>query len=230
MTDVHAPATLGDLVAANPAAAAVLDRFGLDFCCNGKRSLADACATAGVDPALVDAELADLAVKGDAGWQDLDPVALAAHIVEVHHLYLHEELPLLEALATKVLAVHGERHPELTEVHRLVGQLRADLEPHLMKEERILFPAIAAAANGQRDFPFGSIANPIAMMTADHDRDGDLLRRVRATTGTYTVPADGCASYRSLYERLELLESDTHQHIFKENHALFPAAIALMEP
>jgi regulator of cell morphogenesis and NO signaling len=217
-------ATIGDLVAGNPAAARVLDRFGLDFCCHGERSLAEACSAAGIDEAHVEAALADAGPVADSGWTALAPAALADHIVATHHAYLHDELPLVDDLAAKVLSVHGARHPELAEVRRLVSELRADLEPHLLKEERVLFPAIHAIAAGRRDFPFGSIANPIGMMTAEHEQAGELLQELRAATGDYSVPDDGCASYRSLYERLATLELDTHVHIHKENHVLFPAA------
>jgi regulator of cell morphogenesis and NO signaling len=228
MTDVLAT-PLGELVALRPAAARVLEGAGLDYCCHGDRSLEDACAEAGVDAAAVEAELAELPPEPDSSWTTLEPPALADHIVELHHRYLHEELPLLDALAAKVRSVHGERHPELTEVARLVSEIRADMEPHLRKEEVILFPAIHALAAGQRDFPFGSVANPIRMMTLEHDRAGELLEELRAVTGGYEVPADGCASYRSLYERLHTLELDTHVHVHKENHVLFPAAIRLAE-
>jgi regulator of cell morphogenesis and NO signaling len=226
MTDLHDP-TLGDLVVTNPATARVLDAFGLDYCCHGDRSLADACATAGIDATTVAERLRDLDIEGDTTWTSLDPPALAAHILDTHHRYLHEELPLLDALSAKVVSVHGDRHPELSDVRRLVAAVRADLEPHLMKEERVLFPAIAALANGQRDFGFGSVANPIRMMGIEHDRAGELLAELRAAAGSYLVPDDACASYRSLYERLEALELDTHQHIHKENHVLFPAALRM---
>jgi regulator of cell morphogenesis and NO signaling len=229
MTDLHAERTLSAVVTANPGAARVLDAYGLDYCCHGDRSLEEACAAGGVDPVELEARLAGLEVEGDTSWTRLDPPALAAHIVETHHRYLHEELPLLDALAAKVLAVHGSRHPELVEVRRLVGELWADLEPHLMKEERILFPAITSLAEGQREFPFGSIANPIRMMTTEHDRDGDLLRSLRAVTDEYRVPDDACASFHSLYGRLDALERDTHLHILKENFTLFPAALELAE-
>ncbi len=222
--------TLGDLVVANPAAARLLDTLGLDYCCHGDRSLAAACDAAGLDVAVVDAALADLDTEGDTTWATLDAPALAAHIVDTHHRYLHAELPLLEALAAKVVTVHGERHPELTDVHRQVAELRADLEPHLMKEERVLFPAIEALATGPAEFPFGSVANPIRVMLMEHDRAGELLVELRAAAGGYAVPDDACASYRALYERLEALELDTHQHIHKENHVLFPAALRLAEP
>ena len=228
MTDVHDP-TLGDLVAANPAAVRVLDGLGLDYCCHGNRSLAEACAAAGVDAALVAERLADLDVDGDTTWTSLDAPALAAHIIDTHHRYLHEELPLVDALAAKVLSVHGDRHPELAEVRRFVAAIRADMEPHLMTEERVLFPAIAALTNGAREFAFGSVVNPIRMMGMDHDRAGELLAKLRSAACGYVVPDDACPSFRSLYERLEALELDTHLHIHKENHVLFPAALRMAE-
>ena len=228
MTDVHDP-TLGDLVAANPAAVRVLDGLGLDYCCHGNRSLAEACAAAGVDAALVAERLADLDVDGDTTWTSLDAPALAAHIIDTHHRYLHEELPLVDALAAKVLSVHGDRHPELAKARRFVAAIRADMEPHLMKEERVLFPAIAALTNGAREFAFGSVVNPIRMMGMDHDRAGELLAKLRSAACGYVVPDDACPSFRSLYERLEALELDTHLHIHKENHVLFPAALRLAE-
>ena len=226
MTDVQTR-TLGDLVAENPATARTLDRLGLDYCCHGERTLASACAEAGLDPVLVGSELDAIGPAGDRSWTELDAPALADHIAESHHVYLKEELPLLDALAEKVLGVHGERHPELAEVRALVRALRTDLEPHLAKEEQILFPAIHELAGGRQEFPFGSVANPIRMMLLEHDQAGDLLATLRTATGGYAVPDDGCASYRSLYERLEALEMDTHLHIHKENHTLFPAAVRM---
>ncbi len=230
MTDVHHH-TLGDLVSHNPAAARVLDSLGLDYCCHGDRPLDVACAEAGLDADEVARSVADLPrVDGDASWTGLDPAALADHIVANHHAYLHQELPALELLAAKVESVHGERHPELAAVTRLVRELRADLEPHLMKEERVLFPAIRALTRDhQTQFPFGTVANPIRMMMLEHDTCGELLVELRAAAGGFAVPADGCASYRSLYERLDALELDTHIHIHKENHVLFPAPIELFE-
>jgi regulator of cell morphogenesis and NO signaling len=232
MHDVQ-DATLGDLVVANPATARVFDALGLDYCCHGDRSLTVACADAGLDPTDVQAMLDDL--DADAGgdderaWAALDPPALAEHVVAMHHRYLWEELPQLEELATRVWSVHAERHPELGEVRDLVAAVRADLEPHLLKEERVLFPAITALFAGQTEFPFGSVANPIRMMSIEHDRAGELLARLRAATNDYAPPTDACASYRALYERLAALEHDTHLHVHKENHVLFPAALRKSE-
>ena len=217
--------TLGELVAEAPGRAAVLDRLGLDYCCHGQRTLADACTEAGLAAEVVVAEL-DTAISRPVD-HPTDPAALADHIESTHHTYLHAELPALDTLAAKVAGVHGERHPELAEVHRLVVALRADLEPHLLKEEQVLFPAIRALVGGGREFRFGTVHNPIRMMSMEHDRAGELLAALRDVTGAYRVPDDGCASYRSLYERLEALEGDTHRHIHLENNVLFPAAVTL---
>lgn len=221
---------LGDLVARTPAAARVLDRNGLDYCCRGGRTLAEACAVAGIEAEALAAELTLLHREDADAWTGLDPVALAADIVATHHAYLREELPLLDALAAKVAGAHGDRHPELDEVEALVVALRADLEPHLDKEERVLFPAIRAVVDeGRRTFPFGPLANPVRMMTIEHDRAGDLLAELRRVTDGYEPPEDACTSYRNLYARLAELEHDTHVHVHKENHVLFPAALAAWE-
>ena len=223
---VLATRTLGHLVAEAPARAAVLDRLGVDYCCHGQRSLADACAAAGLNAAEVSAEL-DAVTDAVAVDYPKEPAALADHIEATHHRYLHGELPELDALAVKVAGVHHERHPELVAVGRLVAELGVELEPHMLKEERVLFPAIRALVDGAREFPFGTVRNPIRMMSLEHDRAGELLAELRAATDGYLVPDDGCASYRSLYERLERLEADTHRHIHLENNVLFPAAIAV---
>lgn len=229
MIDARMHLSLAEIVTAKPAAARALEGFGLDYCCHGNRTLAEACAQADVDVADVTARLDAITSEADRRWADLEPAALADHVVEVHHRYLWEELPLVDALAEKVLSVHGGRHPELAEVRRLVAALRADLEPHLLEEERVLFPAVHALANGQAGLDAGAISDPIRTMSIEHDRAGDLLAELRTATSGFTVPADGCASYQSLYERLEGLEHDTHLHIHKENHLLFPAAIELAE-
>jgi len=222
LTSVDVRRSLGDLVTERPGRARVLERLGLDYCCHGGRSLADASAAAGLDADDVAVALAEVADDPRDHADRLPPVELVDHLLATHHAYLHEELPLLHALATKVRSVHGERHPELAEVARLVGELRADLEPHLAKEEQVLFPAIRRLANR----PATTLAPPIRVMLAEHESAGELLAELRATTSGYLVPDDGCASYRTLYERLAALEADTFRHVHLENNVLFPAVLA----
>ena len=222
--------TLADLVTTDPAAARVLERYGLDYCCGGGRPLDQACAAAGVDPTTVLDALASTPTAPAPDWATMAPEALVDHLEATHHAYLHTELPRLTDLADKVAGVHGERHPELAGVRDTYGELRADLEPHLMKEERLLFPLIRelVASDGAAEAHCGPLElGPIRMMVLEHDRAGELLAELRERTGGYEVPDDGCASYRALYEGLAELEADTHLHVHKENNLLFPEVIAL---
>jgi len=170
-----------------------------------------------------------------AGSLESDPVAAVVegmdgslseavdHLLETHHKYLKEALPRLAALLDKVDAAHLTRHPELKTVGELFGELRADLEPHLMKEEQVLFPMIKEmeASGGLAEFHCGSLRNLIRVMQMEHEQVGALLDNIRETTHNYTVPEDGCGSYRLLMEGLQELEADTRLHIQKENEILF---------
>jgi regulator of cell morphogenesis and NO signaling len=230
MTTIDLNAPLGDIVIAHPELARELERRGLDYCCHGRTHFGDACRAAGLDPETVAADL-EVVTDADARepWATLEPGELVDHIERVHHQYLWAELPRLSALLDKVVAVHGARHPELDGVSRTFTALREDLEPHLVKEERVLFPMIRELAHAatRPEFHCGRITNPIAVMMLEHDRAGELLAELRRLTNDYDVPADGCNSFRALYEGFAQLDADTHLHIHKENNLLFPAVVRL---
>lgn len=227
MSDSSTP-TLGELVTSNPGAARVLERFGLDYCCGGAASLDAACATAGVERSDVEAALSVLGDAAPADWAHMAPAELVDHLEATHHAYLHTELARLQQLVDKVATVHGDRHPELAEIRTAYGELRDDLEPHLMKEERVLFPMIRElqTATEPPSFHCGTLRNPISVMMSEHDRAGELLARLRTLTNGYVTPPDGCASYDALFVGLAELEADTHLHVHKENNLLFPAVVA----
>ncbi len=221
--------TLGDLVTADPRRSRVLERLGIDYCCNGQRSLADAAGDAGLDATQI-AQALDLAdPPPPQQWQQLENAALAHDIVDTHHAYLWEEMPRLQALVDKVHGVHGDRHPELAGVRAAYTEAVADLEPHLTREERVLFPAISRLEKAQApvDFAFGSLANPISEMLVEHDAVGDLFKRIRELTGGYAAPEDACGSYRAMLAGLEQMELDLHEHIHKENNILFPRVLEM---
>jgi regulator of cell morphogenesis and NO signaling len=222
--------TLADLVTAHPGAARTLERHGLDYCCHGDRSLVDACRTAGLDPEVIAAELStDELAGGPEPWAHLGVAALVDHVEAVHHRFLWEELPRVGELVGKVVGVHGERHPELAEVATVFAVLRAELEPHLAKEEQVLFPMIRQLADATTPptFHCGRISTPISVMLREHDQAGELLAELRALTDGYRAPDDACASYRACYEGLAGIEADTHLHVHKENNVLFPAVVEL---
>ena len=226
---ITATTTLGDLVTAHPSLARELERRGLDYCCGGQRSLADACGDEGQDVEAVVTDLTNLVHPDEAApaWASMDMASLVDHLESTHHRYLWDEMPRLSALLDKIVAVHGARHPELEEIRACYSEIRADLEPHLTKEERVLFPMIRelATATAPPTFHCGTLGNPISVMLGEHDTVGDLLARLHALTDGYRTPADGCASYRAAFDGLAQLEADTHLHVHKENNLLFPQVL-----
>jgi regulator of cell morphogenesis and NO signaling len=228
MTTIDPERTLADLVIARPELARRFDELGLDYCCGGATTLAAAVDAAGLDrdTTVADLETVPREESDEPAWSDIGE--LVDWIEATHHAYLRGVLPRLVALADKVAGVHGANHPELTEIRVLVHEIRADLEPHLLKEERVLFPMIRelVAATRAPEFHCGALSNPIRVMLTEHDAVGDILARLRELSGGYTAPADGCGSYHDLYAGLAELEADTHRHVHVENNVLFPAVLA----
>ena len=229
MADIDSARRLGDLVNEVPGSARVFEQHQLDYCCGGGRRLDEACSALGLDPSAIVAELVAMEPVDEPDWASMPPTQLVDHIEATHHRYLTDEFGRLGALAAKVAGVHGGRHPELLEIRVTYDELRSDLEPHLAKEERVLFPMIRELANATTapSFECGSLRNPVLQMLREHDRAGELLGRLRELTADYRTPDDGCASFRSFYDGLADLESDTHLHIHKENNLLFPAVLEM---
>ena len=231
--------TLGEIVRENLSTTRVFEENGLDYCCGGNQSLEQACKEAdrNIDEVLV-ARGAALQAPGAEGAIDFGRLGLedlASHILETHHVYAKRELERLPRLLEKVCGVHGERHPELLEIRQQFETLKKELEPHIWKEEQVLFPYIRglgeAQRNGQGAPPscFGTIQNPVNMMRIEHEAAGEALANLRKKSGGYQAPEDACVSYRALYDALETFEKDLHQHIHLENNILFPGAIELEE-
>ncbi len=223
--------SVGQLAAENPSLMALFDKLGVDYCCGGDRSLVDACADSGltVDEVLtaIQEVVASPSTIANDDWTNLDMLGLVDHIEQTHHRYLTEEMPRLAELAYKVVNVHGGNHPELAAIRGVLSSFIADMDPHLMKEERVLFPIVReiAVATEPTSFHCGSVANPIGMMRYEHEQVGEMLAEMRRLSNGYTPPDDACASFEALYEGLAALEADTHQHIHKENNVLFPSAV-----
>jgi regulator of cell morphogenesis and NO signaling len=223
---------VGQWVAQRPSTSRVFEAFGIDYCCGGRVSLKQACSERKIDPNDVLAQLEKLATSGDNSrdsWLSAPLAALCDHIEQTHHAYLKAELPRLTAMIDKVVRAHSAKHPEMAQVQRAFGDLRAELEPHMFKEEQILFPAIRRLEQSAAPatFPFGTIENPIRMMEHEHDNAGECLLRIRELTADFRVPDDVCNTYRALLDGLKTLEEDLHIHIHKENSILFPRAAQL---
>ena len=221
-----------DIAVEYPTAIPVLERFGIDFCCGGKHTLAEACTRKdlGVDRVLEELEIHQRKTDApDAGWQNAPLKDLAEYIVNRHHAFTREQIHLISGLMSKVEARHEENHPEVAKVAKVFAVVAAELAHHFVCEETILFPYIAKLeGGGPAALPpmFGSVEQPIARMMADHNQAGEELRELRSLTSDYTPPAEACPTWRALYRALEDLEQDLHTHIHLENNILFPRALA----
>ncbi|MBS1902190.1 MAG: iron-sulfur cluster repair di-iron protein [Bacteroidetes bacterium] len=226
--------TLRELVSDNPNAAKIFEHYGLDFCCHGAESLRTACQSKGVDVHEVSQELESLPNDLSANrYYQWDLGFLVDYIFNNHHRYIRSNTPLLRGHLSKVVQVHGTRHPELICAAEIFDAASAELDQHLLKEEVMIFPYIRqlvyAQANNQivPRTPFGSVSNPIAVMMSEHDAAGDAFAQIRELLDEYEPPTDACETLRLTYHELEEFEHDLHMHVFLENAVLFPRALKL---
>ena len=229
--------TVGEIAAEVPSTTREFEKLGIDYCCGGSRTLGEACAEANISVddvlARLEKSLASAPAGDNADWQNRPLSDLIGHITSTHHVFVRDESPRINALAAKVVGVHGKNHPELLQVQAIFSALAEELRVHLMKEEQVLFPYVSlmeeSTLAGEPAPPamFGTVVNPVRMMMQEHDGAGEALRSLRSVTNEYTLPADACISYRTLYDALRGFEADLHQHIHLENNVLFPRAVAM---
>lgn len=221
---------LGNIVAKDFRAAAVLSKAGLDFCCGGSKSLDAACMEKGISTEEIIEKLADLdnqPVIPGQNFNEWQPDFLSDYIVNVHHSYIRRTLPDLLFYTDKIMNVHGDRHPELKEVAGLFGKLSQELLLHLDREEKVLFPAIKEAMKTGSPEARKTISGEMAGMSSEHEFVGGTMDKINEISGGYKVPADGCNTYAVTYKLLGEFEEDIHIHVHLENNILFPKSLIL---
>ena len=226
---------VGEIVAADYRTASVFDKYGIDFCCGGQASLDAACLEKGValEAVLQDLERAEQApglVEQHDQWA-LD--FLADYIVNQFHNYTKDMLPRITEYVETVANVHGATHPETLAIAELWPGVRGELAMHMQKEELLLFPYIKRLVHSEAEGtapkkpPFGSAESLIVEMEEEHDNTGSALGEMEQVTQGFTVPADGCATFQTLYAYLKEFDAATKKHVHMENNILFPKAIEL---
>lgn len=228
--------TIKSIVTSDFRAAAIFEKYSLDFCCKGGVTIDQACAEKHMDAAPLYTELSQLANASPGStphFSDWPMDELIDYIINVHHRYVREASPVIYAHTQKVGAVHGNNHPEVVAIASHIETVLADFENHMMKEEQILFPYIKALVQVKRGVgtltppPFGSAQNVIRMMEAEHQAAGNELYKVRSLSNNYVPPEGACTTYRVSFKELQQFEQDLHHHVHLENNILFPKAIAL---
>ena len=237
--NLDATRTVREFATEIPNATRTFEKLGIDYCCGGGKSLRDACAQAhlALDDVLRALQRggsftqADQTVSPNLAESSL--ASLIEHIVAKHHAYVKQEIPRIQQLLHKVVAVHGQNHAELGKIEQVFQALSSELTSHMLKEEQVLFPYIialeeATGTSGRPPKPvFGTVSNPIHMMELEHDSTGRALTEIRTLSGGHTAPEGACFSYKTLYAAFKEFEADLHQHVHLENNILFPRAIEL---
>ncbi|MBI5427120.1 MAG: iron-sulfur cluster repair di-iron protein [Nitrospinae bacterium] len=227
--DIHS--TINDFIKQDVRRAAVFERLGIDCCCGGQKTLAEACAGKGLDPRNVLSQIyedqpSQEIPKTGTDLRDATLTELADHVEQTHHVHEKQAMPRLADLIEKVMGRHGNAHQELKALKTAFDALRSDMEQHMMKEEKILFPMIRKLdADVTGEFHCGPISSPIRVMLMEHDRADGLLKEIRRLTADYAVPGDACQSYRTMLDELKAFEADLRLHMHKENEYLFPRTL-----
>ncbi len=219
---------LGEIAAIFPKATSTFMKYDIDFCCGGDRTLDVALREKGLDINTILSELDNAyeeysAIKhDDIDWRNASYSTLIDFIINKHHAFMKKELPLIDTLVNKILKVHFVDSGEvLTKVHKLFGQLKAEIEMHLIKEEEILFPLIIEYEKSPSAELLNKVINVMNETEDEHDAAGDILKELRRVTNQYEVPPTGCNSFKLTYEKLMDVEADLFHHIHLENNIMF---------
>lgn len=227
--------TVGEIVRFNFSTARIFEANNIDFCCGGNISLKEAAEKKGVDTGDLMVELNAAMQKEDQESGFIESLSLAGlcdYIVRTHHSYVNETMPFLLQKLQKLIDVHGENHPELSEVHASFTDAVTKLSAHMKKEESILFPYIRQMEKyriegASRPDYIGLATSAISKMEEEHRMEGDRFMHLAEITNGYEVPPDGCNTFDVTYRTLKEFEKDLHRHIHLENNILFPKTIKL---
>ena len=234
--DITYQHSVGEVVANDYRTAAIFEKYGIDFCCKGHRSIDEACERKSI---MTEEVMRDLKKHFSSentdcpDYKSWPSAQLVDYIVEKHHRYVEETTPLLSRYLDKLCKVHGARHPELFEVHRLFTESAADLAQHMKKEELVLFPWIKGMVSASDDnvkkirSSEPMVHQPVSILMHEHEAEGDRFQTIETLTNQYQVPADGCSTYKVAYQMLQEFQNDLHLHIHLENNILFPKAIEI---
>ena len=236
MTNI-ATQTLASIVTNNSQAVPVLEKYNLDFCCKGKRTLAQACEEKGLKVDLISLEIEsqlELRLAGQMPFEEMNCDQIINYILIHHHFYVKQSMPIITGHLEKVANKHGEKFPFMVEVFHLFSELQNDMTHHMQKEEMILFPRIKhmeeiVMNNKVAEMDVAQIQGPVSVLMNEHDKAGELLYKIRNLTNGYEVPLDACTTFRVSLAELKEFEENLHKHVHLENNHLFPKAIQMMD-
>ena len=234
--DINENQILGEIVAQDYRTASVFKKYGIDFCCQGNRTIREASEKKGIEAKVLLHELEqidNINVNSGTDFQSWPIDLLADYIEKRHHQYVENKILEIKPYLDKICKVHGDRHPELFDIQNEFQVASGELAAHMKKEEFILFPFVRKMVKAKQDGVkinapfFGSVQNPVHMMMDEHSVEGDRFSKIDELSSHYTPPADGCNTYKVTFALLKEFEEDLHLHIHLENNILFPKTMAM---
>ncbi len=229
--------TLASIVTQSSSSVPVFEKYSLDFCCNGKRTLEEACNSKGLSVNIVAAELKEQMqprIATQLPFEEMSAEQMISYILIHHHFYVKQSMPQIIFHVEKVANKHGDRFPYMVEVLQLFREIQEEMTNHMHKEEVILFPRIKLLESlfnegNLNEAARSSIAGPISVMMAEHDHAGNLLYKIRELTNNYAAPIGACTTFKVSLTELKEFEEDLHKHVHLENNHLFIKALAMMD-
>ncbi|MFV0556825.1 MAG: iron-sulfur cluster repair di-iron protein [Lactovum sp.] len=218
---------IGQIVTKFPKSADTFKAYKIDFCCGGNIPLSEACQAKNISADEVIEKINSAYTKAKELNEEITDFTLLSsselvdYIIQTHHNFLNEEFPALSPYVTKVLRVHGANHPHLLKVHRLFSELNAEMVEHMIQEETIDFPTILSYEENPSEELKLKVKTITDNLLEDHQRTGDILAELREITNDFTPPEGACRTFQLVYNRLQAIEEDVHQHVHLENNILF---------
>jgi len=227
---------IGDIVSHDYQTSTIFSKYEIDFCCNGNRSIENACSNAKITSTELLHDLEEILINKEsktANYNSSSLDFLSNYIYENHHKYVEQKIPEIKQYLNKICDVHGEFHSELFTIKDLFKEGASELTTHMKKEELILFPFIKKMLQAEKEgnklptSSFDTVKNPISMMQEEHDTEGERYREISKLSNNYNAPLDACNSYKIAFAMLKEFEKDLHKHIHLESNILFPKALEL---
>ena len=215
----------------------VFRRYGMDFCCGGKKPIAEVCEKKGIDPNEVVKELEHVMVQPAAGmprFRDWSAELLIDYIKQNHHTYVRSAIPRIAQWINKVAQRHGHDRPENIEIAKLFEELAGAMMTHLEKEENEQFPLVEAVLEKHKnnEAPDEKQREDLKRLhrelESEHEHAGDTMAKIAELSNQFTPPEWACPTYQLAYKELQDFEQDLHQHVHLENNLLFPKATQLI--
>lgn len=235
--NIEAAQPVSDIVERDYRTAAVFRKYGIEYCCAGKKSLETACLIAGVNIDQVKTEL-DLASRKQPELINLPFESwhvdfLTAYIVNVHHHFIRQALPEAVSVVGQFANHHAVKFPHMSEVTQLLEKLHQEIIPRLTYEEEVLFPYMCQVEHAfENNDGYGrllvkTLRKPLEQMSSQHHRlINETILQLRELTSDYLPVAGACLSHRLSMQLINAIDNDLSQHTHLENEILIPRILS----